>query len=174
MNESTDNSAARGSSRFSLTRTWPERINAQDSNDLLAFWKRENAIPDETIAKARLPQVVFLARDAAGEIAGVCTALAAKPAQLGQPVYFWRCFVAPKHRGTRLVGTLLSKSCDLLGEWAREHDFPCIGILLELENERFAKAGRKAEWIHPHFVYIGKSPRGLDVRIHYFKGARLK
>lgn len=162
-----------GHSRFTLTHVWPN-ISESDASDLLAFWKQHNAIPNEEQARARLAQVVLLARDAEGAIAGVCTAYSMTPPQLGQPMYFWRAFIAPQWRSTRLIGTLLSGSCDLLGEHSREHDFPCIGILLELENERFGKAGRKAEWVHPRFCYIGKSPRGLDVRAHYFRGAKLK
>lgn len=158
---------------FALTHVWP-RISDPDATELLAFWKKEGAIPDEAQARARLSQVVLLARDGEGEIAGVCTAYPMTPPQLGQPMYFWRGFVAPKWRSTRLIGTLLSKSCDVLGAHGRDNDFPCIGILLELENARFHDAGRKAEWINPRFAYIGKSPRGLDVRVHYFRGARLK
>ena len=160
-------------STFTLTTVWPE-ITDQDSLDLMAFWKDEGAIPDETQAKARLKQVVMLARDADGAIAGVCTALPMKPPQLGQPMYFWRAFIAPKWRTSRLIYSLLMDSFDVLEASARERDFPCIGVLLELENSRFGKVFRKAEWTKPHFIFIGKSPRGLDVRVRYFRGANLK
>lgn len=158
---------------FHITPVWPA-ISDGDGADLLAFWKEHGAIPDASVAKARLAQVVLLARDGDGAIAGVCTALLMTPPQLGQPVYFWRSFIAPAWRKTRLIGTLLDQSCTFLGDFAREHAFPAIGVLLELENERFKTIGRKAEWVHPHFTYIGKSARGLDVRVHYFRGARLK
>ncbi|HET8899420.1 MAG TPA: hypothetical protein VFN09_11675 [Rhodanobacteraceae bacterium] len=169
--DATDDTPTRA--RLELTLAWP-KISDRDGADLLAFWQREGAIPDETQAKARLAQVVFLARDTDGDVAGVCTALAMTPPQLGQPLYFWRAFVAPKWRSTRLIGTLLARSCEHLREYARERDFPCIGVLLELENARFREKGRRAEWVRPRFAYIGKSPRGLDVRVHYFRGARLK
>lgn len=162
-----------GSRRFALTRIWP-RITEPDASELLAFWKQHNAIPSEQQARARLAQVVLLARDGQGKIAGVCTAYAMTPPQLGQPMYFWRAFISPECRSTRLIGTLLSESCEVLGERSRDNGFPCIGILLELENDRFGSVGRKAEWINPRFAYIGKSPRGLDVRAHYFRGAKLK
>ena len=160
-------------SGFNLIMAWPQ-ISDEDASDLLAFWKREGAIPDEAQAKARLKQVVILARDAQGEIAGVCTALPMTPPQLAQPMYFWRTFVAPKWRTSRLFFTLLTHSFDALDEYARERDFPCIGVLLELENARFGEVFRKAEWHKTHFVYIGKSPRDLDMRVRYFAGAKLK
>lgn len=158
---------------YELTQVWPQ-ISQRDSEDLLAFWKAHHAIPNEDEARRRLSQVVLLARDADGEIAGVCTAYPATPPQLGQPVYVWRVFIAPAWRSSRLMFNLGSRSCAVLGEYARAHGYPCIGILVELENERFKEVGRQAEWPRPRFTYIGKSPRGLDVRIHYFKGARLK
>ena len=46
--------------------------------------------------------------------------------------------------------------------------------ILELENGRFKEAVRSAIWWNPRFYYIGRSARGLDLRLHYFKGARLK
>jgi hypothetical protein len=29
-------------------------------------------------------------------------------------------------------------------------------------------------WPHSGFVYVGKSARGLETRVHFFKGAKLK
>ncbi len=158
---------------FELTQVWPQ-ISEQDGEDLLAFWKAHKAIPNDDEARRRLSQVVLLARDRDGAIAGVCTAYAVTPPQLGQPMYFWRVFIAPVWRSSRLFATLMLRSCSVLEVYARKHDYPCIGILVELENERFNKVGRKAEWPSFRLTYIGKSPRGLDVRAHYFKGARLK
>jgi hypothetical protein len=109
-----------------------------------------------------------------GEVAGVCTAAAATPPQLGQPVWYWRTFVGVRWRSTPLVMNLLKRSCTLLGDHARANDWPCIGILLELENTRFRDKGRAAVWWNPRFTYIGRSARGLDLRVHYFHGARLK
>lgn len=165
--------AAGTKATFSLIPVWPN-IDEVDAADLLAFWKREGAIPDEAQAKARLKQAILLARDADGEVAGVCTALSMTPPQLGQPMYFWRAFIAPKWRKTRLIYSLLMDSFDVLEADSRERDFPCIGVILELENTRFGEVFRKAEWTKPHFIYIGKSPRGLDVRVRYFRGAKLK
>lgn len=173
MNSTDEFHSTREASRFTLTTVWPD-ISEQDSVDLLAFWKDEGAIVDEAQAKTRLKQVVMLARDGDGAVAGVCTALPMTPPQLGQPVYFWRAFIAPKWRTSRLIYSLLMDSFDVLEASARGQDFPCIGVLLELENNRFGKVFRKAEWTKPHFIFIGKSPRGLDVRVRYFRGARLK
>jgi hypothetical protein len=148
-------------------------MSTQDAEAIAAFWRREQAI-DEAQIGARLGQVVLHALDADGVVAGVCTAVAAVAPRLGQPVYFWRTFIGARWRSTRLVRQLLLRSFSLLESHAGAHDHPCIGVLLELENSRFGKRLREAEWPRSRFVYIGRSPRGLDVRIRYFKGARLK
>lgn len=158
---------------FDFIAVWPQAA-AEDAEAIRGFWRREKALDSDAAMDQRLPQVVMYARTSAGDVAGVCTAIAATPQQLGQPVYYWRTFVGAAWRSSKLVMALLKRSCVLLEDYSREHGFACIGVLLELENTRFANVGRRAEWHNPRFVYIGRSERGLDVRVHYFRGARLK
>lgn len=159
--------------RFTFVVDWPAP-SAASGDAIRAFWKREGAFNDETQMSARLPQVVMHALTPDGEVAGVCTAVVMTPPHLAQPVYYWRTFVGKAWRSSPLVMMLLKRSCALLEEFARDNDYPCIGILLELENNRFKEKGRTAVWWNPRFVYIGRSQRGLDLRVFYFKGARLK
>ena len=161
------------STRFTFVVDWPAP-SAESGEAIRAFWKREGAFSDEAQMNARLPQVVMHALTPEGEVAGVCTAVVMTPPHLAQPVYYWRTFVGKAWRSTSLVMMLLKRSCVLLEQHAIEHDYPCIGILLELENNRFKEKGRTAVWWNPRFVYIGRSQRGLDLRMFYFKGARLK
>lgn len=159
---------------FTYCRGWGGRLNSKDQNDLIAFWLREGALSDETQAQQRLSQVVVLARDGEGMVAGVCTAAAQTPSGIGQPLYYYRSFIGRRWRRTRLVYHLIKRARTLLEEDARARDWPCIGMLLELENSRFGEKGRMPVWPRLDFTYVGKSPRGLELRVHYFKGARLK
>ncbi len=152
---------------------WPT-VAESDGVAIRAFWREQGAIVDDSVASERLKQIVAFARDGNGNIAGVCTALAMTPPRFGQPMYYWRTFVGKAWRSTPLVMMLLKRSCRVLEEYARERDYPCIGILLELENERFSERGRKAVWVNPRFVYVGRSDRGLDARAYFFPGVRLK
>ncbi|MEP7043108.1 MAG: hypothetical protein ABI843_08590 [Dokdonella sp.] len=158
---------------FRYVNDW-QSMQPADSEAIRAFWLREGAINDEAQIGERVKQVVMHACSADGSVAGVCTAVVATPVQLGQPMYYWRTFVGANWRSTSLVMSLLKRSCTLLEEYARAHDYPCIGVVLELENTRFREKGRMAQWWNPRFVYIGRSARGLDMRVHYFKGAKLK
>ncbi len=152
---------------------WPE-IRDDDADAIKAFWRAEGALNDEAAMERRVKQVVMHARTGSGEVAAVCTAIALTPPRLAQPMYYWRTFVGARWRATSLVMSLLKRSCVLLEAHARAHDYPCIGVLLELENDRFRERGRMATWFNPRFTYIGRSERGLDLRVLYFKGARLK
>jgi hypothetical protein len=158
---------------FSFVVGWPE-VAVDDIAAIKAFWRAEGALNDEAAMDQRVKQVVMYARAPAGDVAGVCTAAAVTPPRLGQPMYYWRTFVGARWRASPLVMSLLKRSCVLLEEYARAHDYPCIGVLLELENDRFRERGRMATWFNPRFTYIGRSDRGLDLRLLYFKGARLK
>ena len=160
-------------SRFTYHPGWGQ-LTSEDQQDLIDFWVSEKALPNAQAAQQRVAQVVMFARDEEGRIAGVCTALPQNPPQLGQPVYFYRSFIAPRYRQTLVVFRMLKKAIALLEEDARAHDWPCIGVLLELENDRFGEKGRMPVWPGIDFVYVGKSPRGLECRIHWFRDARLK
>lgn len=146
-----------------------------DENEaVLAFWRDEKAIGDETQARQRLKEVVVHARSADGDVAGVCTAAAMTLPRLGQPMYYFRCFIGHKYRNTILFLHLWNRALEILEGYARNHDFPCIGIVIELENSRFGENGRDPVWAKSGFTYIGKSQRGFDLRVRYFRGATLK
>jgi len=110
--------------------------------------------------------------DEAGAVAGVCTAVPVTLPRLGQPMYYYRCFIGRHWRRSRLVLRMLKRAFAVLEEHAHQHGYPCIGVVLELENARFGETLRKPVWIG--FVYIGKSQRNLDLRLRYFRGATLK
>jgi hypothetical protein len=158
---------------FEFVPHWKLEHNAND-DAVLAFWKNESAVPDEAKAKERLKQVVLHARDPSGAIAAVCTVVPVQHPRVGQPMYYYRCFIGKAWRKSRLVFTMLIRAFDLIEAYAREHDYPCIGMVLELENARFGKTLRAPVWPSTGFIFIGKSQRNLDLRIRYFRGARLK
>lgn len=160
--------------RFRFVRNWPSP-DADDGNAILDFWLREGALADRGLATARLPQVVMHARTLDDDqVAAVCTAVPVTPPRLGQPMYYFRMFVGKAWRSSRLIERMGMRAIACLEEHARMNDFPCIGIFLELENARFRDKGRMAVWPHSGFVYAGKSARGLELRLYYFRGARLK
>lgn len=160
-------------SPYQIITDW-QQLDAAAGEAIRAFWIRENASVAGEEADRRLAQVVAHAQDGDGRIAAVATAVPQLSLRLGQPMYYYRCFVGRASRGRNLSRVLLRRTQEVLEAFARAHDFPCIGILLELENEGFARTLQSPQWRVPAFTYIGKSQRGLDLRVWYFRGARLK
>lgn len=138
------------------------------------FWLREEANVAGDAATRRLAEVVAHIVDESGELAAVATAVPKILPRLGQPMYYYRCFVGKAWRSSKLVRPLLQHTKKVLEQYARAHGYPCIGILLELENQGFAHTLRWARWPSVDFSYIGVSPRGLELRVWYFRGALLK
>ncbi len=158
---------------FALIVDW-NQLKEADAAAIRAFWLEQRALATDEEISRRLGEVVLHARTADGRIAAVCTAAATTPPALGQPVYYWRTFVGSAWRHTKLVRALLNRSCDVLGEFAKANSYPCIGILLELENARFGETLRRPVWSNPDFVYLGRAAGGRELRIHYFEGVELK
>lgn len=161
---------------FNVVTDW-QVMQAHDADRIVEFWLREGALPSEGLARSRLPEVVLHALDDQGEIAGIATAYGAVLNLVGQPMYHFRCFVGKAWRASGLLRVMLRSATNTLEAHAAGHDFPCVGIALELENPRFRKALADIPVWHAkgvRFAYVGQSARGLDVRVHYFRGAKLK
>jgi hypothetical protein len=143
---------------------------------IVRFWTTHGALRDETAARHRVDQVVALARTDEGEIAGVCTALPIRVADLGETLYYYRTFVAPPFRNALVVRRLLALAVRELERYSREHpEENAAGVYLELENPTFDRHLRQAVWPRPglEFVFIGRTSRGLERRVRWFPHATL-
>lgn len=172
-----DDSSSAASGRFHIVPCW-QALEPQDAAELLEFWLREGALPDEERARQRLPQVVAYARAVDGGIVGVCTAYVESSKWLGQSVYYYRSFVGAQWRRSRVVMGLMKVGMTTLREYAAAHDFPAVGLMVELESPRFRHAlADRPVWRLGQgldLTYVGKGPRGFDLRVYYFPRARLR
>lgn len=160
-------------SGFRYVTDW-QRLDPADGEAICAMWQRDHALTSGHNVAERLSQVVAHVLDERGNIAAVSTVETKILPRLGQPMYYYRCFVATPYRDGKLVRPLLRHTQNVLEDYARANGYPCIGVLLELENEGFAGTLRWAHWPNIGFSYIGISPRGLELRVWYFRGAKLK
>jgi hypothetical protein len=158
---------------YRLVTDW-QQLDPATGEAIRTFWLRERANVQGDEATRRLAEVVAHIEDANGEVAAVATVATKTLPRLGQPMYYYRCFVGKAWRSRKMVRPLLRHTQKVLESYARENGYPCIGILLELENAGFADTLRWARWPGIDFSYIGVSPRGLELRVWYFRGARLK
>ncbi len=149
-------------------------LDVADAEAIRAFWAREGANVDGAEAQRRLHEIVVHAVTEDGQIAAVATVAPKILPRLGQPMYAFRCFVGSAWRTNVLPRSLLKHVQEVLEPYARANGFPGIGIVLELENARFGNTMRRAFWSDTKFSYIGTNAIGQDVRVRYFRGARLK
>lgn len=161
---------------FHYIESW-QCMEDEDAEEVRLFWLKEGTNVQGHTADERVRQIVLRVVNDDGELAAVSTAEPRVIPRLMQPMYYFRCHVGAAWRAHRLIQPLLLRSFDVLEQWAHARDFPCIGLLLELENPAFRATLQRAHWHFPGstgYTFIGRSPRGFDLRVCYFQGAELK
>jgi GNAT superfamily N-acetyltransferase len=162
---------------FDYTICW-QSVDPALRDETVAFWDRHGAIADPAAARRRADQLVAVARSEGpdGEIAGVCTAVPRPIPDLGQTLYYYRTFVAPSFRGAFLMQRLMRVAVAELERYSQVHpEHSAAGVYLELESPLFRTHLRQAVWPRQglEFVYIGRTPAGLERRLLWFRHARI-
>ena len=156
-----------------ITPVW-KQVTPELAEELAAFWRSNNAIGGDEQARRRAEQAVCVARDDSGALCGVGTAMVKILPRLRQPMYYYRQFFAAPLRGRRQELPFYRRCKQALQDYNAGLATPeSLGILLEIENAKIAAAYKRA--VEPGFdaVFIGYSPRGLQLRASYFEGAVL-
>ncbi len=159
--------------KVEVTPVW-KQVTPELADELLAFWKDNNAIADDAAAKQRVPEVVCVARDENGALCGVGTAVIKVLPRLRQPMYYYRQFFAKEMRGQHQELAFFQRCKQVLEAHCAAMETPeSLGILLEIENAKIAAAYKQA--VVPGFdaVFLGYSPRGMQLRATYFSKAVL-
>ena len=156
----------------SVSQVW-KQVSPELEAELVAFWKKNNAIGADKDAAQRAKQVVCVARDEKGELVGASTAHPRIVPRLRQPMYYYRNFIAESARGQQLAPLFLEQSKQALQAYNLGLSKPlCLGIIIELENKALAAHRNEAQW-KEGFTFIGYSPKGLTLRVWYFDGVKL-
>jgi len=159
--------------KIAIVPVW-KQVTPELAQELMAFWREQKAIGDDAAAAARALQAICVARDEDGALCGVATAMVKVLPRLRQPLYYYRLFFSRALRGQQQFLPVYLQSKQILQDYNAALDTPeSLGLLLELENGKFASAYRHAH--EPAFdaTFIGYSPRGLQLRVSYFDGAVL-
>jgi hypothetical protein len=140
------------------------------------LWARSGAVPDGAGRATRAAQAVCIARDPArpDAILAVGTAVVRVLPRLRQPMYYYRQYFADEFRGGRQTVPFFNRARQALQEYNAALERPeALGVLLEIENPMLAKRYDRAVESDAGSVFIGYSPRGLQLRVSYFDDARL-
>jgi hypothetical protein len=158
---------------YDITPVW-KNVGPELADELVDLWGRAGAIADLAKAAQRATEAVCIARDADGILCGVGTAVLRVPPRLRQPMYTYRQFFSPRFRGGRQTVPFFNHARKVLQEYNAALAGPeSLGVLVELENARLAAHYDRACMPEADSVFIGYSPRGLQLRASYFDGARL-
>ncbi len=152
-----------------------KQVTPQLGEELMAFWRSNKAIVDDTAAAARAAQAVCIVRDQAGDICGVTTAVVKVLPRLRQPMYYYRQFFAKSLRGKSQFIPVYLQTKQILQEYNTSLKRPeSLGLLLETENAKLSTAYPHAHESTFDATFIGYSPRGTNIYVSYFDGAVLQ
>ena len=165
---------------YQFATVWPE-ASTTVREDVVRFWLDESALPNRAAAEERAHQLVVVAEDANGQVAGVSTAARAFIHQLGFECFYYRTFVGRANRtqgsrGTKLFCEILLTSYRFFNErFARGCDPGVLGLYAEIESQSIMRVRSELVWRDSgmNVVYVGRTPDGRHQRGWYFDGARV-
>lgn len=144
----------------------------QTRQGVIDFWNTHNLLKPDVSGIQRAKEVVWVVRTPSQSIIGVSTAFKAHFKQLHNNFYVFRCAIAPDFRIPGLMSKILVDTRDFLESIHKKDPDPCLGIMTFVENPG-VNANRKAVWSASQMVYVGSTPDGKQIRVYYFKGARI-
>jgi hypothetical protein len=151
-----------------------KQVSPELQAELVEFWASHKAIAQPGIAAARAGQAVCIGRDGEGRIVAVGTAIVRVLQRLRQPMYYYRQFFAPDFRGQGQAIPFYNNARRILQAYNAALPAPeSLGVLLELESALLDTRYQQVHIAAAESTFIGYSPRGLQLRVSYFEGARL-
>jgi len=142
--------------------------------DAIALWRRLGALPDGVDVDARARELCAAAY-AGDELAGIATAaIGPLPALPGCRFAFFRCLTAPAYRRLGIARSLAVFSRDELERWsAADPQERLHGMAAVVEGRNLAELGRLPVWQHSGLTLIGHTRDGRQIRLCWFRHARL-
>lgn len=139
--------------------------------DVIEFWEREGAVADGE-REDRIHEVVHVALDDSGAVAGVSTAYLARNDQLQMDLWHQRGFVGRDHRKSNIGMLFALRGIDhLKNRFVTGRDARAQGMIQSIENEGLKQYFNLGRQPPTFFTFIGESNRGDHVRVVYFPGA---
>jgi hypothetical protein len=165
---------------YQLEPVWPAPSLAE-REEVIDFWLAESALPNRPVAEERAQQVLVVARDFAGHVAGVSTAVPTFVSQLGFDCFYYRTFIGRAHRrhglrSTKLMWNIALESYRFLNQRFLEGCDPSVlGLYAVIESPSIMRNRSDLVWHDGgmNAVYIGRMPDGRHIRVWYFDGARI-
>lgn len=140
-------------------------------NEIIGFWFTERALdPDEM--QRRVDQVVYVGRNAEGEIAAICTAYLGDFMQPGNRYWFVRMYVRRTERGAvwMLHRFILECTCNYL-KGHPLYSTQAKGTMLVTMNPKLWRPAIHRSLSRMGWSYHGQGPHGNQIWSWHFDGS---
>mgnify|MGYP006902067558 CR=1 FL=1 len=140
--------------------------------DVINFWNE--VIPQADFDREkRVKHLVTVAKHE-NSIIGVTTGEPKKIPMLNNNSFFnFRTLIHPSFRMPGLIDKLSLVTIARLENEFRTGQTPAIGLITLVENEALNQQRREPIFPSTGFVFMGYSKKGFQIRVRYFKGAKI-
>jgi len=147
----------------------------QMREEIIKFWDENKLLPPGVSAEERAREVVLVARNESGNIAGISSAMHIQFKQLNDNYFFaYRSVLLPQYRVPGLAQKMILETRDILENYASTMtENKCIGMVTFVENKGVIEKVNYGVWPASKMVYIGNDKQGRQIRLYYFKGAMI-
>lgn len=144
----------------------------QLQKEVISFWNQ--VMPGAKFDKTeRANHAVYLAYYS-HRIIGITTAQPKLITKLNNNYFYnFRILIHPDYRMPGLLEKLSLLTVDHLENVFINNQTDCIGLITLVENTQLNELRKKPIYPTTGFVFIGYSKKGFQVRVRYFKGAKI-
>jgi hypothetical protein len=140
------------------------------AQQVLDFWSTHGALEGEA-ARQRLPEVLCVAVDDDGRVAGVNSALAEEISPVGRRLWRYRAFLPGA--GDELAAAMFNTAFDALAEGFDPDEPGPIGVCLTVGDRAEMERRPEAVWPAEELFFAGYTEDGSQLRIRYFWNAKI-
>lgn len=139
----------------------------------ISLWNRFNTFSNEEVTRQRANEIAFVAIHQ-NNVVGLTTVRPLQVKLLNNNFFYeMRIFISPDIDLPHLLVRLTLETKKFF-ESNREIAGPaCIGMIAIIENEKMNQKWRRAVWPVLDFVFAGFTPKGHQLRVSYFKHAKI-
>jgi GNAT superfamily N-acetyltransferase len=163
---------ATGLSGISLREAW-RRDDAGIEADVIQFWQRLRLLPSEADPAARAKEILLAAYDG-DRVIGVMTAEVGRVDRVRARLAMTRGAVDPAYRRRQIGRVMHLMHRAIVEQWARDHPEEQVAGLGGIVQSAVLAEQARAPYspIH-HYMLIGYTPDGHQLRVSWFDWARV-
>jgi hypothetical protein len=143
-------------------------LDDERAAEVLEFWASRGALEGD-VARERLPKVVCIAADDAGEVVGVNSVDQQVIPLVGRPFWLYRRLLAEE--SDDLADAMFNSAFQALAEEFEAGEAGPIGVCTVVDDRAVMERRPEAIWPQTDLLFAGYLPGDRQLRIRYFWGA---